>query len=326
MKLITILLALGLLLAAPMGQANAKDAKGAPAPEIDFITLNNHIVIQDGVIRLGDVFQNAGKYAERVVAYAPRPGTRSVFDARWLRRVAKAFKMDWRPGSAAERIVVERESQIVNKSEVEEILYERLIAEGADPNARVQLSNRSFRLDLPVGEEYLLGIEQMNYDMSNSRFSAILIWGTGKDERRRVSGRMERMSEVPVLSSRLMKGDIISKHDLDWVSMPQSRLARNAVTDSSRIVGMAAKRAIAPGKPISSSDIRRPLAVTKGDLVTMVLSTPAMRLTVQGKALQSGSKGDTIRITNTQTRTVVEATVTGAGEARVEAPLSVALR
>ena len=324
MKLITILVALGLLLAAPLGSVNAKDA--APAPEINFITLNNHIVIQDGVIRLGDVFQNAGKYADRVVAYSPRPGTRSVYDARWLKRVAKAFKLDWRPGSAAERIIVERESQIVNKSEVEELLYERLIAEGADPNARVQLSNRSFRLDLPVGEEYLLGIEQMNYDESNGRFSAILIWGTGKDERRRVSGRMERMNEVPVLSARLMKGDIIAEHDLDWVSMPQSRLARNAIIDPKRIIGMAAKRAIAPGKPISSNDIRRPLAVAKGDLVTMVLSTPAMRLTVQGKALQAGSKGDTIRITNTQTRTVVEATITGAGEARVDAPLSVAMR
>ncbi len=323
MKLLTIILGLVLLLSSP---AIAAGTKANDADNIQFISLNNHVVIEDGVIRLGDVFQGTGKYADRVIAYSPRPGSRSVFDARWLKRVALAFKLNWRPSSAAERIVVERDSQIITKSEIETILHERLVAEGGDANARVALANRSFRLHLPVGEDYLLGIEQITYDNASGRFSAIMAWGNGKDERRRVTGRLERMTEVPVLTKRMMRGDIIRKDDVEWLELPQARLSRNAITDLDRLLGMAAKRAIAAGKPISEGDVRRPLSVNKGDSITMVLSTPIMRLTTKGTALEAGAKGDTIRITNTQTRTVVEAVVTGPGQARVDAPVNLAMR
>ncbi|MCW8916163.1 MAG: flagellar basal body P-ring formation chaperone FlgA [Magnetovibrio sp.] len=323
MKLLTILFGLVILLGSP---AFAAGKKATDVDDIKFVSLNNHVVIENGVIRLGDVFQGTGEYAERVIAYSPRPGSRSVFDARWLKRVALAFKLNWRPASAAERIVIERDSQIITKSEIETILHERLVAEGGDANARVVLANRSFRLHLPVGENYLLGIEQINFDNANGRFSAIMAWGNGKDERRRVTGRLERMTEVPVLTKRIMRGDIIRAGDVEWLELPQARLSRNAVTDLDRLVGMAAKRGISVGKPISESDIRRPLSVSKGDSVTMVLSTPIMRLTTKGKALESGANGDTIRITNSQTRTVVEAVITGPGQARVDAPVNLAMR
>ncbi|MBL4613951.1 MAG: flagellar basal body P-ring formation protein FlgA [Magnetovibrio sp.] len=326
MRLLTLLMSLTLLLSAPTWAAGDKSQNGATVDVIDFITLNDRVVIEDGVIRLGDVFRGSSKYANRVIAYAPRPGGRSVFDARWLKRVARAFKLNWRPASSAERIIVERASQLVRKDEIEALLHERLVAEGGDLSSRAKLSNRSFVLHLPVGEDYLLDIEQMSFDQSTGRFSAILAWGTGKDERRRVTGRLERLIEVPVLSQRKMGGDIIQKSDLKWIEVTEKRLARNAIIDASRLIGMAAKRSIGAGKAISASDIRRPKVVSKGQIVTMVLVTPIMRLTTKGKALQAGGTGDTIRISNTQTSTVVEGVITGPGQVRVDTAINLAMR
>lgn len=326
MKLFTLLMSLALLISAPAMAAGGETQNGSNIDVIDYITLNDRIVIEDGVIRLGDVFQGSGKYANRVIAYAPRPGGRSVFDARWLKRVAQAFKMDWRPASTAERIIVERASQLVRKDEVETLLHERLIAEGGDANSRAKLANRSFTLHLPVGEDYLLGIEQISFDPSTGRFSAILAWGTGKDERRRVTGRLERLTEVPVLSQRKMGGDIIRQSDLKWMEVSEKRLARNAITDPSRLIGMAVKRSIPAGKPVTASDIRRPKVVSKGQSVTMTLLTPVMRLTAKGKALEAGGTGDTIRISNSQTSTVVEGVITGPGQVRIDTAVNLAMR
>jgi len=325
MKHFMFLLSLTLLLSAP-AMAASVTGKTTVDSELEIVSLNNHITIQDGVIRLGEVFEGTGEYAERVIAYAPRPGSRAVFDARWLKRVAGAFKLNWRPSSSAQRIVVERDSLVITKTEIETLLFERLVAEGGDASSRVALANRSFRLHLPVGEEYLLGIDQISFDSTTGRFSAILAWGNAKDERRRVTGRMERMTEVPVLAKRIMGGTLIEEGDLKWVELPQARLARNAITDASHLIGMAAKRTISAGKPVTSNDVSRPKDIAKGQMVMMVLSTPSMRLTTKGKALESGATGDTIRISNSQTSTVIEGVITGPGRVRVDAQVNLAMR
>ena len=57
--------------------------------------------------------------------------------------------------------------------------------------------------------------------------------------------------------------------------------------------------------------------VNKGSLVTMTLTGPAMLLTARGRAQENGGKGDVIRITNTHSKQVVEAVVTGPGRVMV---------
>ena len=61
---------------------------------------------------------NRADKADAAVAYAPAPGERAIFDARWLYRVARAYRLNWRPLSARQQIVVERVSQIIERSEI----------------------------------------------------------------------------------------------------------------------------------------------------------------------------------------------------------------
>jgi flagella basal body P-ring formation protein FlgA len=69
--------------------------------------------------------------------------------------------------------------------------------------------------------------------------------------------------------------------------------------------------------PIQTSAIQRPILVAKGSLVTIILRTPKMTLTAQGKALDNGADGDTVRITNSQSKKVIEAEVTGTARVAV---------
>ena len=324
MRTICMLLAAAVLFTSPAWAAGPKTER--EAIPTGFVSLKSDIVVQNDVVRLGDFFEGTGQYEDRVVAYAPRPGGRAVYDARWLLRVAKAFKLDWRPASKSERLIIERESYVVTKAEIMDLLHDRLVAEGGDPSSRVRLSNRDFRLHLPIGDEYALGVEALSFDSAKGRFSAVLAWGNDKDERRRVTGLFERMAEIPVLDVRKMNGDVIRETDLQWIEVPERRLSDNTVTDPARIVGMAAKRSIPANRPVSQNDLQSPRIVAKGEIVTMVLSTPIMRLTAKGKAMQHGSIGDTIRISNTQTNVVIDGVVTGPGRVRVDAHVNLAMR
>lgn len=332
MKFITYIIAALMLLSVPALAAGAEQERAPLAhmqPE-SFIALNPSVTVNAGVVRLGDLFSGADKYADRVVAYAPRPGGRAVYDARWLMRVAAAYKLNWRPGSNVERVVVERASQVITKREIEELLQQRHVENGGDPSSRALVSNRTVRLHLPIDETNLgaqaLGVEQMSVDASSGRFTAVMAWGNGADERIRLAGRVERMTQVPMLADRVMRGEVIGEADIVWQSLPEARLSRTSVTDASQIIGMAAKRSLAPGAPIAASDLRRPLLVNRGETVTMTLHTPMMQLTAKGRALQHGSQGDIIRISNLQTNTVIDAVVTGPGRARVETTVNLAMR
>ena len=74
---------------------------------------------------------------------------------------------------------------------------------------------------------------------------------------------------------------------------------------------MSARRTLAPHTPLSSSEIEKPTIVGKGSLVTITLRTRTMFLTVKGKAMDSGAMGETIRVQNTKSRLIIDATVNG---------------
>ena len=64
---------------------------------------------------------------------------------------------------------------------------------------------------------------------------------------------------------------------------------------------------------INTHDVMPPRFIVRGTLITMQIETPFMSLTVQGKALQDGVKGDVVRVLNTQSNRVIEGTVSAPG-------------
>ena len=290
-------------------------------------TLNSFVTVSSDVVVLGDIFSNAGEKSGQAVAYAPNAGQKAVFDAPWLGRVAKAFNLGWAPVSGLERVVVERNSEVIESDVIKSVLIDRLIAEGIDPSSEITLANDSMRLYAPAGSDNDIKINDLSYDRFGGSFVAKMSWqGENGSQIVRVRGRVDQVTEVPVMARRIMRGDIISKRDIRWVKVRSNRLQRDMIVDHSDLIGMTARRTIAADQPIRTSEVRRPLMVTKGSSVTIELTTPLMQLSTKGRALEGGSRGDIIRISNLQTNTVIEAEITGPGIARVSSSVNLAMK
>jgi len=316
-KLILALFTVALLMpsAAAAGKAPAKKRQASETA----VVLRESITVNDKLVRLGDLFAGAGEKAGIAVAYAPVPGQRAVFDARWLYRAARAYGLNWRPIGLQDQVVVERESQVISREEIEDHIRAALIDRGADPSMRIELSNRMMRLYVPGNARATVGVEETSYEPRTGRFTAILAAPAGEPAaiRTRVTGRVQRVTQVPVPARRLLANEVIGKGDIKWVEMRTDRLSRGTVVDVHELVGKAPKRGLRAGVPVQANAIQRPILVPKGSLVTIFLKTPKMTLTAQGKALDNGSDGDTIRITNTRSKKVIEAEVTGTGRVAV---------
>ncbi len=304
----------------------SKAVAGKKLPRVN-VTLRTAVLVEDNFIRLGDLFDYTGKYADAEIAYAPQPGKRAVFDARWLYRVARAYKLSWRPLSLKTRAVVERASHRIDREEIEDHLIAALRDYGVRDNMEIELGNRSMKIYVAANESAKIGIEGMSIDRSTGRFNATLVTSadTPGVRRIRLTGRVHKLISVPVLTKRHSRRSVIRKHDVELINVRERKVGPDTITDAEQLVGMAAKRLIRAGAPIRTSQIQRPLLVTKGGLVTIFLKMANMNLTARGRALEDGSKGDVVRITNSQSKKVVEAKVTGANAVKVDLLRQIAL-
>lgn len=302
--------------------------KAAPEMEVQGdVTLRESATVQGKLVQLGDLFTNTGTKAGIAVAYAPQAGKRAVLDARWLYRVARKYGLAWRPLGLRDQITVERESQIISQEEIKDAIMASLMERGLGKGITLELSNKMMRLYVPGNASVSIGVEDVNYEARTGRFTAVLLVpasGPGAI-RTRVTGRLFEMTEIPVLSRRMMANERIRKGDIKWIKVRNNRLRRGIVTDINELIGKAGKRGLRRGLPVQENSIRRPILVAKGSLVTIILKIPKMTLTAQGKALENGSDGDTIQISNTQSSKVIEAEVTGPGRVTVLTPSQLAM-
>ena len=276
--------------------------------------LRTGVKVTGRYVTLGDMFENIDeKLAETQVAYAPEPGKKAIFDAKWLFRVSKAYKLGWLPLSRLDRSVVERDSIVIGREEIETAVLNALVDDGADPESLVDFSNRSLRIWVAAEADAAVEVVDVNYNQRTRRFTAIVAAPAGDPEarRHRLTGRVHKMAEVPVLARAIIPGEVIRKNDIQWIQARADRLQRDTLTDPRDLIGKTPRRGLRSGSPVRSSEVRRPVLASKGSLVTMVFRADQMTLTTRGRALEDGSEGDAIRISNSKSSAVVEGVVTG---------------
>lgn len=322
------LAAFSLAVAATAWDADAAQPKSVIAKPARLIT---DVQVEGDGITLGDVFENAGKYADRVIARSPSPGQSTTLEARWLGRVARAFGLDWRPTSLYDTASVTRLSHVISAEMVRAELLDAIILRNVDlaeERLDLQLDNRVLSLNVPKDKPATVAVTQLQLDPRTDRFSAFVVSPAQHPHSVRiaVTGQVHRLVEVPVPSRRILRGDLIGSRDLQMVEMRRGALAANTVVDPADLIGLSAKQTLAKGRAVGANAIQPPVLVKKGGMVTVKLEAPNMVLTARGRAMESGSLDDLIRIQNMQSNRVFEAVVTGAGEAAVSLPSQVALQ
>ena len=285
--------------------------------------LRSAAAIDGETIHLGDLWDNLdGDKAATSVVASPQPGKHITLDARWLAAVAQNNGIDWRPATNFDRVVVSRSGQQVDAQTIEAELREALDMEGLPKGSGFEITNRaSLGVTIPVGVEPNVAVREVVLDLRTQRFSAIVEVPAGSPSatRLKVSGRTFTMSRLPVLTHTVNRGETIGDRDVEWLEVREENVRRDIALDPRELVGMEPRFQIKAGVPVRIGDLQRPVMVTRNSTVTMVLKTPYMTLTAQATAINDGGHGDIIKVTNLQTKQIVEAKVEGPGTVSVTA-------
>lgn len=285
------------------------------------VSLKQQSLVQGDVITLGDLFNGLeDSKSGHVLGAAPRPGQDMVLSARTLMRVAKAMDVRWQPASTADVLTVRRAATVIDKDAVSDFIRAALRDEGVDGLYDLSFITGDVEIILPPSFAATADVASVKHNAETGWFEAVLVAPSkaNPEIERHFSGKIERLTEVPVLRDVVRAGMIIGARDIQMVTVPSRSLNHDVILNAETLYGLTPRRLLQAGKPVKEQEVEQPRIVERGQNVTMIYQQGPLQLTVLGKALEFGAKGDLIRVVNNQSNRSIDAVVTGEREVTVK--------
>ena len=278
-------------------------------------TLRSAVTVTAGDVRLSDIFEGSDVASDTLIGRAPAPGKKQTLGSRRLKSIARTHGLEWKPAGRHVRAVITRAARLIDMGEIEIGLRNALTRQGLKKDHKIEIFNREFRLFAPIGAQQPYEFGNVRFDAGSGRFSASLIVKDNDEILKIVglNGRSYTIVEIPMLTRPMRSGELIRRNNVEWVAVRADAVSRNAVLDLAEIVGKSPRRQLRAGVPIRRGDVRPPIVVAKGSIVTLELRTKKMTLIARVKATENGAAGQTIRVRNTRSKRTVEGVVVGPG-------------
>lgn len=289
--------------------------------------LKSAVVVDAGVVTLGDLFDAAGPLAATPVFRAPDPGVEGRLAAADAIAAATAAGLTLAPGAETTgEIAVVRRGVLVDGADFGDLVRDAVADRGAMDAAAIDVTFDAEPAALMAAASTPLTLVSLGHQTGSGRFTARFSLDRGAGaEIIELGGQATETVEVVVLTRSIERGDVVGANDIALVRQDRRRVARSAGTEPDRFVGLAARRPQRAGAALALSDFEAPRLVGRNELVTVVYRRPGMALSARGRVLDNGAAGDTVRVLNEQSKRVVQATVIGRGEVEVlAAPLTTA--
>jgi flagella basal body P-ring formation protein FlgA len=291
--------------------------------------LKPQAVVEHDMVRLGDLFAELPAAIDPTIEVmrAPAPGQHLALDASTLLNIATSQHVAWKPNGRFDRITVERAGQVISPSAIHDAVLRALVEAGMPEGADLTLDNDRLQLVIATDKPSTVRAEAPLYDPAKPRFEATVFAPADAPEAERVTikvmGKVIRMVDVPVLVRPVAAGEVIRARDIEMTRMHAEQVAATSINDPDKLVDKSARRVLPAGQPIRVSDVSAPVLVAKNNLVNVTITTSRLSITMQGKAMEDGAEGDTVKIVNTRSGKIVQGVVSGKGEVVVTTSYSV---
>jgi flagellar basal body P-ring formation protein FlgA len=292
-------------------------------------TLKRVATVTTDIVRIGDLFDNAGAAADTPIFRSPDVGTtgsvpvQKVLDAVRLHHL---YLVDTGSLSAVE---VTRTGRSIDVSEIEARIASTFAGRyglGEAKNLTVTLDRPAQPVTVEASATGDLTARSATLDPRTGRFDITFDLPGGPSTRRsplRIGGTVVETAPTTVLTRALARGEIVKATDLAIERRPKAEIPAEAIRSPDEAVGFATRQALRTGQPLRRADLGKPELVHRDDNVTLVFEVPGILLTTRGKAIDAGAEGDVISVLNPQSKRTVQGIVSGSGRVTV---LSTALR
>jgi flagella basal body P-ring formation protein FlgA len=262
---------------------------------------------------LGDIY----------LAYAPSPGREKKLHGEWIK--SKIQSKPWVPAETliqiAEFIQVGRRCRHVEDDTFLELYRGHVAKRLNDRKADFQvrrfkvIGNRPF----PEGELEikLANLGRGDY-MGNVNLSAAVYIDGSLERRVSLSGWVDRFEEVVCCRQGLSRHSVVSEADVCLRRKNISKLSSHIIKVPERAVGKRVKHSVDAGSVLTGDSLEDVPVVERGDRVTIVVESDALRITAMGIAEDRGAVGDQIRVKNCMGEREIVAAIVDSSTVKIE--------
>jgi len=129
--------------------------------------------------------------------------------------------------------------------------------------------------------------------------------------------RVDIYNDIAVSKSPLIKGQSIDTRNIHYKKKKITLLHQGYYLQPDSLERLQAKRNLAANSILTTGNVAPRILVTSGQKVTIHLKINGLQIKSTGKALQSASLGQLIKVKNTQSNKIVEGTVSAEGVVNV---------
>lgn len=306
------------------GLSHAQTIK-APSSKEPAILIGN-VTVSETLVRLGDLFKNAGELSNKAVFRAPSIGQSGTISALRVVDAARRAGLSRIAPSSIQTVHVKRASDLVTEQDVTEGIKAQLRAKGyiaASGRVDMELSTRLVDQHASTAAARPFDLRNLRFDRTSGRFSAELSIG-GRDDIGiiRLTGQAIETVMAPVLTRNMRRGEVVAESDITLTPMPrqQAMLAKPAAIKD--IIGMATRQPLRAGLIANEGYFVAPDIVERSANVTILFKAGNLTLSMMGKAITGGAKGDIISVQNVQTNRIVRAEVIDRGLLQINTPIT----
>jgi flagella basal body P-ring formation protein FlgA len=307
----SVLIATALLAAttAAAFAGNGDDVIAAPV-------LRANITVADDVVRIGDVIDNAGSAAQIAIYRAPDLGTTGSLPTAQILNALQAHQVIGVDTRDIKSVSITRASRPIEASEIR-----RQVARALEHrNGLGDAANLSLTFDRDVQDiqfdASVTGAMQptaARFDPRSGRFDVAFTIGNDNNAppaKLRFTGIAIETVEAAVLTRDVQRAEILKSSDVITERRPKAEVGGDAAARN-LAVGMQMRRPVRAGQALRAADLAKPDLVQRDDNVTLIFQSAGLYLTIRGKALESGTEGDTVSVNNLQSKRTVSGTVIG---------------
>ncbi len=277
--------------------------------------------VSKSTVTLGDLLDNLDRGHDIWIMNSPAPGEKTSVSTRYLASLTKQHNVYWQNSRGVRQITITRKGKVIKHEALKHLIIQEL--ESANLSNRkkgIRLDNKNARINLPEdsGIEDIT-VQDFNLNQKTGKFSAVISIPTGGDSYTTATlrGRTQAISYVPALNKTIAPGKLITGQDISWISLPSHSIGRNIIRTKDQMVGKSPRRGLVPSTPLRLSDLKQPKIVIRGKVVSILFKSGKISLSAIGKAIESGGRGDVIKVMNSKSHKTLDAVVTGPGQVQV---------
>lgn len=293
-------------------------ASAAYAAEPARPVLKAEALVTGGIVRVGDLIDNAGIIANVAIFRAPDLGATGVVPADAVVEAVRAHALVGLDTNGLTEVVVTRAAREIPVADVEAAVARSLSARfnlGDAKEITVKFERDPTAIQVEPNARGEPRVARIAYDPRSGRFDAALEIPTGTTgvSTLRMNGKAAVTADVVTLAHAIERGAIIKVSDIIVERRPRADVGRETVSNRDLVIGMAARNNLRAGTPLRGADLMKPEQVQRNETVTLVYEVPGITLTVRGKAIEGGAEGDVISVLNEQSKRTVQGVIVGPG-------------